>query len=259
MHNGLTHVSLVTLWVAFWVISCVFSGPVLAQAPETESTPPPATTESPPAPASMPVSPAAPSPPPVQPRRSPQVGEDSETPRLAPAPGPRGFALELSTEGFASGNLNAGVGAGYSTGVLVVGLILQHTWTGALFDEDQFERNLTQLAVGPFLRSRLIRALDGRAELIGAAHALYVRNTNVISGTSVIADESIANGVQLALGPGVRFWIDPHIALGYTAQWTFTRVWGPQNALVGDPSAPDVHLVATESSFVGRFQILAVF
>ncbi|MBC8131827.1 MAG: hypothetical protein H7X95_02505, partial [Deltaproteobacteria bacterium] len=178
---------------------------------------------------------------------------------IAPRHGVRGFALELSTTGFASGALEGGLGAGFSTGSVVLGLRLAHAWQGVRFDTTETEQTRSELAIGPFVRFRLIRALDGRAELIGAVDASFVRASTNFSAPGFPEEALTASGLGLAIGPGIRLWIDPHIAIGYTSQWTYSSISGSQAVISGASGTADVDITVAATGFAGRFQILAIF
>jgi hypothetical protein len=122
--------------------------------------------------------------------------------------------------------------------------------------------NSTTLAVGPWIRWTMVRALDDRVEMIGAIDLQYVHVSGSITPDTGLAPVSgSASGVGARIGPGLRFWATPWLALSYLTQLSFTDLTGPLFALSpGSTIGPaSYNFEATDLHFVGRFAVLAIF
>jgi hypothetical protein len=181
--------------------------------------------------------------------------------RPPPLDGPTGFAVELSTGGLAGGALGLGWGWGRVAGGIAFDV--RHS---SLTSPDQgFSGNQlteTALALGPWLRCDLGRALDGRVGLAVALDLQYSRQ----SATAKFADnptraDGSASGVIFRLGPGIRFWATPWMAIGYMTQISISHTSGPLVAYT--PSTvlgpPTNEFSQFQFGLVGRFSVLALF
>ena len=68
-----------------------------------------------------------------------------------------------------------------------------------------------------------------------------------------------ASGFSLAVGPGLRFWVHPQIALGYAARFRLTYLSGVAGAFTTPETDDPTNASATAIAFDGAFQILGVF
>jgi hypothetical protein len=219
-------------------------------APQPQSPPPPAVVPAPARP----------------PRRQAQATDEVRASTAAPAPPEEetALALELSTNGFASGGLEGGVFVG---GRKPGGMIL-----GGFFDYGLRSStasvggtNVTTSAqlfrLGAGVRPTFIRSADRRVDLFGAAEASFeyrsgeVPSTGGSSPTTTVS----AAGFSLAVGPGLRFWVHEQIAIGYVARLRLTYLSGDAGALASVPSADASSSSTTAIGFDGTFQILGVF
>jgi hypothetical protein len=211
-------------------------------------------------PAAPPVAPS-----PARPPRRPTQATD-EVRAVAPAQPEEetALALELSTNGFASGGLEGGVFVG---GRKPGGMIL-----GGFFDYGLLSStasvggtNVTTSAqlfrLGAGVRPTFIRSADRRVDLFGAAEASFEYRSGEVpsTGGSSPTTSVSAAGFSLAVGPGLRFWVHEQIAIGYAARFRLTYLSGDAGALASVPSADASSSSTTAIGFDGTFQLLGVF
>jgi len=196
-------------------------------------------------------------------RRQPQATDEVHA-AAAPVEEETALALELSTNGFASGGLEGGVFVG---GRKPGGMILGGFFDYALHSSTASVggTNVTASAqlfrLGAGVRPTFIRSADRRVDLFGAAEASFeyksgeVPSTGGSSPTTAVS----AAGFSLAVGPGLRFWVHEQIAIGYVARLRLTYLSGDAGALAVVPSADASSSSTTAIGFDGTFQILGVF
>jgi hypothetical protein len=178
-----------------------------------------------------------------------------------PTPAPRGVAVELSTGGLSGGAI--GLGWGWGHFAAGVAFDVQHSsLTGPNQGSSSGELTQTAIALGPWLRWDMARALDGRVGLLAALDAQYSWQsiTTKIDASPTPSDAS-ASGVIFRLGPGIRFWATPWMAVGYTTQLSISSISGPllaftQSTTLG-PSTYEFNQF--QLALVGRFSVLALF
>lgn len=178
-----------------------------------------------------------------------------------PPPAGRGFAVELSTGGFSGGALGLGWGVGsFAAGVA---LDFRHSsLSGPDVGSSTPELTESAIAFGPWMRWDMARALDGRASLFGALDVQYSsQSVATKTDASPTRAEASASGLTFRLGPGVRFWATPWVAIGYTTQLAIGNLSGPLLAFTqGTTLAPSTYeFDQFRVELVGRFSVLALF
>lgn len=233
---------------------------------EVPPPPEPAPAEAVPAPPPAPPDPAPPSP--VTP---PPAGSPFPTPGpapVSPAPPPpetisaqplaNGFAIELGTGGLGGGSV--GLGWGWARSAL--GVAVDYRRTDLSQNAADFvlpETIQTTLAVGPWARFEIAHAFDGRVGLLAAVDFQYSWQSHESrsTGSNVQPVTNSLSGIVLRAGPGIRWWATPWLAIGYTAQLSFTSLSG--KLPTGSPTSTPASLTETEVALAGRFLVLAVF
>jgi hypothetical protein len=167
------------------------------------------------------------------------------------------LAIELGTSGFASGTLEGGlfIGARTSSG-LIIGAMLDYLSSSVTVtppSSGDITQSSSTLRFGAGARYPFLHSSDRRVELIGAVDAAVVY---VAANTTGVSDAN-ASGVTLAAGPGLRFWVHEHIAIGYVARLRLTHLSGDAGTLAG--AEADGTASGTDIAFAGTFQILGVF
>jgi hypothetical protein len=239
--------------------------PVVARAQEPspgadQAAPPSASTSAPDA-ATPSAAPSRAAPPVRPPAAAVALPEIAPAEPKASAFAATGGAFELGTGGLA-GMLDGALGVGWQASTLTLGLAVDFRYTSlteqmTLTPSRMVERTL---AVGPWFRFPLARTFDGRVELVGAVDLQVVSRAVTRNDGGPSGDDVTAWGVSARVGPGLRFWAHPHIALGYTTQWSFTRLSGPSLAFSSAvPPGISDEQVQVDTGFVGRFTFLAVF
>ncbi len=166
------------------------------------------------------------------------------------------LAIELGTNGFASGALEGGLFLGARTsGGIIIGAMLDYRSSSVTIHPgtDTITNASSAVRFGAGARFTFLRSADHRVELVGAVDAGIVYATAETTGIS----DASASGLTIAAGPGLRFWVHEQIAIGYLARLRFTHLSGDAPALggsVGDGSAS-----GRDVAFAGTFQILGVF
>jgi hypothetical protein len=219
----------------------------VAAAPPSAATLPPAARSQP-----LPQPPPAPFPP------APQTSETISAPPTA-----SGIALELGTGGLSGGSV--GLGWGWARSALGLSVDYRRS-NGSMSEASGFLATETienRLSVGPWARFELAHALDGRVGLLAAIDIQYTWVSNEIStsgGFNEPPNTISLSGIDLRAGPGIRWWATPWLAVGYTAQLSFSRISGtmssPSTPVVGGASTS---LTDTAVALVGRFLVMAVF
>ena len=180
-----------------------------------------------------------------------------------PPPVVSGFAIELGTGGL-SGARGGSLALGWGWKDVAGGLSVDFSHAG-LTTTGQYagggESTQNALAVGPWMRAGMGRALDGRVELAGAMDVQYARQSTTVRTSAAQSQDATANGVIFRVGPAIRYWVTPSIAIGYTTQLSVTFLSGPllaftQSTTLGS-STDDAS--STDVSLVGRFTVLAIF
>jgi hypothetical protein len=232
------------------------TSPVRAQ--DAGSTPPPSETS----PGNVPAGAASeprisPGPEPPAPRQPPPSPVPSAPPAPADTPAGLGIGLEAATAGFASGNLQGG---------LLVGM---HLPGGSLFgfriDYRSETRKVgsqsvshTQYGLGVAGRFAVAGSKAG-VDLALALDAAYLKAQ--IPGPSADGDPIDGFGFHIAAGPQIRYWITPHVAVGYLVEAYFSRVAADTPAMsplvFGAP--PPEHVQETASGIGGIFTLAAAF
>ena len=201
-------------------------------------------------------------------RKTPTVAEEAP-PAAYDAPA---FVIELGTAGFVSGPLDGGLFlGGRLRNELVLGGSIDYSWSSQEFaavNAGSTTSSTSTFLLGAGVRYPLVRTADRRVELTGLADASFAytsgqaQQTNVPVGitlTSTTANVS-ANGFSLAIGPGLRFWVTEHLALGYAARLRLTYFSGDSGALgltmATGATSPGT---LTTLAFDGTFQIVGVF
>jgi hypothetical protein len=176
-----------------------------------------------------------------------------------------GFALEVGTSGLA-GSLGGALGVGEGSRRFAAGVAFDLVHASLSENQSGSDNNdqlsTTALSVGPWLRWAMGHTLDGRVDVIGALDVQYRRQSATLRTDSSLRDVTgTASGVVLRIGPGVRFWATPWLALAYTAQISLTSLSGPLAAF--SPASTlgplDYTFDDTEVAMVGRFSALAIF
>jgi hypothetical protein len=124
------------------------------------------------------------------------------------------LAIELGTGGLSAPQGGAlGIGWGSTTAVIGVAFDLRHS-------------SLT----GPGAGSS---TPDGRVSLFGALDAQYAQQTTTVNNENIYPNRvtATASGGIFRIGPGVRFWATPRLAIGYAAQLQLSELSGPLLAL----------------------------
>jgi hypothetical protein len=187
------------------------------------------------------VPPEAPSPPPASPEPPPAVpsvpqvsdGEQPPAPRTPPPPAPRhrevsveepaaspGFGLEAATAGFASGKLDGGIILGvHFPGGSLFGLRLGYKDETRKIGSESMSQ--TAMTVGVAGRFALMAARAGFDLALGLDGAYIKAQITSSSSGSASAE---ASGFHLAIGPQLRYWITPNLAVGYLVQASFTQL-----------------------------------
>jgi hypothetical protein len=240
----------------FAMVVCVVSSLIASAAA--------ATTETSPLPEGMPAAPAeaAPAPvptppPPPAPPPPAHVAPPAET--ISAQPVANGFAIELGTGGLAGGSV--GLGWGWARSAL--GVAVDYRRTHVSQNESNFvlpETIQTTLAVGPWARFEIAHAFDGRVGLLAAVDFQYSWQSQESKSTGSNNFQPLTNslsGIVLRAGPGIRWWATPWLAVGYTAQLSFTRLSGSLAAAT--PTIAAASLSDSEVALTGRFLVLAVF
>jgi hypothetical protein len=182
-------------------------------------------------------------------------------PTPAPMPAARGVAVELSTGGLSGGAI--GLGWGWRHFAAGVAFDVQHSsLTGPNQGSSTGELTQTAIGLGPWLRWDMARALDGRVALLAALDAQYSwQSITTKIDASPTPSGASASGVIFRLGPGIRFWATPWMAVGYTTQLSISSISGPllaftQSTTFG-PSTSEFKQF--QLALVGRFSVLALF
>ena len=194
---------------------------------------------------------AAPSPSPATParrpvstvraRKAPQASDEASGVARKGAD-QSGFAIELSTSGFASGALVGGLFLGGRTqSGLILGGFLNYGMTSlnvaapggaTLTTSTQF------LRIGAGLRHSFVQSADRLVDLYGAGDVSFdYQSVEVPStGGTMPTQTTSAAGFSLALGPGLRLWVHDQIAVGYVARLRVTYLSGGAGALSTTPN-----------------------
>ena len=185
----------------------------------------------------------------------------ASSPATATPPAAKGFAVELSTGGLSGGALGIGWGSGrFAAGVAVD---IQHSsLTGPDQGTSTPELTETAIALGPWLRWDMARALDGRVGLLLALDLEYGRQSMTTKiDASFTASEASASGVIFRVGPGIRYWATPWMAVGYMTQLSISSLSGPLLAFTESTTlAPSTYeFNQFQLALVGRFSVLALF
>jgi hypothetical protein len=181
---------------------------------------------------------------------------------VAPVPVDQsGFALELSTSGFASGTLAGGVFLGGRTaGGTILGGSFDYALTSATAtapSADSVTTSAQALRLGAGVRQPFARSADRRLDLFGAMDLSFEHRSVELPGATVNTSAS-ASGFSLALGPGLRLWVHEQIAIGYAARLRVTYLSGASGALTNGVD-PTIDTTLTSIAFDGTFQLLGVF
>ena len=178
--------------------------------------------------------------------------------------GASAFAIELGTGSLSPGALGGALGLGWAGRTVALGLGLEYTYSSLEGNTGPpppkvIER---QTLVGPWLRWAFVRSFDGRVDLIAAIDAGYDRRAITRKlDTNPMEERAAADGVTFRVGPGIRYWAHPQIALGFTTQLSVTALSGPLLALSSSSSlgSPDNKFDSVQVGLNGRFQLLALF
>jgi hypothetical protein len=169
--------------------------------------------------------------------------------------------MELST-GELSGGHDAALGLGWGSGRFAVGVGFAFQYS-RLTRSGHAEPKMTEtaFALGPWLRWDIARGLDDRVGVVAALDVQYCRQSVTLdTDTSPTRLHAAANGVSIRVGPGIRFWATPWLAVGYTTQLAITTLWGPLLAFTQSPPDPSTDdYEQRKVALVGRFSLLAVF
>jgi len=181
------------------------------------------------------------------------------------APSTSGFAVDLETGGL-SGSLGGTLGLGWGSRQVQGGVAFDVAH--ASLSEQQYgsdnndELTTTALSVGPWLRFAAGHTLDGRVDLIASLDLQYThRSSTLHTDTSVNGVSGAADGVVVRVGPGIRFWATPWLALAYTTQISFTYLSGPLAAFSPTSTIGPLNYSFGDSevALVGRFGVLGLF
>lgn len=234
-----------------FLVVALLSSPVQAQ----EVAPPPSlpAPEAPPAPETpAPETPAAeppvqeepppPSPRPVARRKPPVVVQ------AVPA-ATSGFGIELATSGFASGTLQGGLlmGVHMSNGSLL-GLRLNYS------DETQKTgtRSISTNAFAMGLAARFpVVGSKAGLDITVALDLAYVKSKTDAADPS--SQATGGSGFQVGIGPQLRYWIHPNVAVGYLAQASHTSITLDQKGPDGES------LEGSKTVIGGSFTVTAGF
>ena len=199
-------------------------------------------------------------------RRAAQASDEKVAVAAAPGADESALAVELSTSGFASGSLVGGlfVGGRTATGLILGGLLdynlLSVTASGTGGGADVTRSGQT-LRIGAGARYSFVRSADRLVDLYGAADLSFEHVAAEVAPTvgSNPTESVSASGFSLAVGPGLRFWVHPQIALGYAARLRLTYLSGVAGAFTTPETDDPTNASATAIAFDGAFQILGVF
>jgi hypothetical protein len=218
------------------------------------------------APATPPPRPPAARPPVVS--RPRPVMQSTDAPAATPSPAAAeadtdtALVLELSTAGFVSGTLDGGIFVGGRTASgLIIGGALDYTSASVTqmpAGAPSATTSTRALRFGAGVRYAFLRTADRRVDLYAAGDIDVVfSNAEIPSGPT--APDLSATGFSLAAGPGLRFWIHEHLALGYLARFQLTHLSGPQGGLVNPPTNDVTPVSSNTLGFAGTFQLLGMF
>jgi len=219
-----------------------------AQDPATPPPPPPAPetppAPEPPAPAAQPLAELPPKP---APRKRPPVVVEEAPPASA------GFGLEVGTSGFASGELQGGLmlGVHISNGTMLGARLDYLDRTRKVGSES---RSTSALGLGLAARFPVAGSKAG-LDLALALDLMYVK-AHADAGTGPdVQVASDATGFRVGIGPQLRYWIRPSVAVGYLVQISHTSTSSEQD---GTSSSGDA-LEDSLTNIVGTFTVTAGF
>jgi hypothetical protein len=242
-------------WLPVLTLSALIIVPSVARAQYVPA-PPLSAPETTPAPAPEPA-PEAPAP-----RPSPRPPHDTEdppppshtvttTPVQASESLGSGFAVELGTSSFASGSLSGGVMVGAHTADgSILGIRLDYVDTTTKINSDSTSRTAFSLGLAGRLSVAGGRnGLDLALAIDAGFDKAQLGEAPTISGGTKPLD---ASGVHVGLGPQIRYWVRPSIALGYLVEWTYA-------SLTADSTDRTDKLEQTSSGISGTFTITGAF
>jgi hypothetical protein len=222
------------------------------------------------------VPPAAPSPPPASPEPPPAVpsvpqvsdGEQPPAPRTAPPPPPRhrevtieepaaspGFGLEATTAGFASGKLDGGIILGvHFPGGSLFGLRLGYQDQTRKIGSESVSQ--TAMVIGVSGRFAVMPARAGFDLALGVDGA-YIKGQ--VTDSSLDSPSAEASGFHLGIGPQLRYWLTPNLAVGYLVQASFTQLTSERSSSSGLGSSPRGSIEDSTMGIDGTFTLTAGF
>jgi hypothetical protein len=176
-----------------------------------------------------------------------------------------GFAIELSTTGFASGSLAGGLFlGGRTTSGVIIGGFLDYALVSVNATPDggtSITRSGQAVRIGAGVRHSFVHSADRLVDLYGAGDVGFESRSAEIPlvGAMTPTQTVSAAGFSLAVGPGLRLWVHDQIALGYAARLRLTYLSGDGGSLEAPATASTTATSATAIAFDGTFQILGVF
>jgi hypothetical protein len=218
--------------------------------PPPESTPEPA--PAPPPPAPRPAPDTEEPPPPSHRSGLPTTGQwHAPVVEEQPASG-SGFAVEVDTNAFASGTLNGGlvIGAHGADGSV---LGFRFAYTDQTQKIGTRSQSTTAYAMGLAGRLTVAGSRNGLDLALGLDASILkaqVGATDAISGASAPSD---ASGFHVGVGPMLRYWIRPNIALGYLVEASYTSLSGDSTGSSGEKEEQ------TRTAIDGTFTLTANF
>jgi hypothetical protein len=230
------------------ITSAALSATAHAQDAAPEPTPP-AASEPPPPPANPPAQVFDGEQPPEKVRHAPRTIARAQAPVMLEAPASGvGFGLEAATSGFASGNLQGGLlmGAHLPSGTLL-GVRLDYAdHTQKVGGESQ---STSAIALGLGARFPVAGSKAG-LDLAVAVDLAYVKAQTAATDND---PASGATGFQVGLGPQLRYWINPTVAVGYVVQIQHGSATSDQKDSLGQ------QLEVSDTRIGGAFTVTAGF
>jgi hypothetical protein len=212
-----------------------------------EPLPPPAT----PAPEAAPVVPETPKPapefppaPPKPPKKPPVVVE--EVPAAS-----TGVGMEVATSGFASGALDGGLlfGVHISNGSL---LGVRFAYSDKTLTVGSMSRSTNSLTVGLAARFPVVGSKRG-LDMAVALDLDYLKDETDAGADPDMQPAVGATGFRIGIGPQLRYWINPSVAVGYMVQ-------AEHKSQTADQKGPDGEAIeGSETALVGKFTVTAGF
>jgi hypothetical protein len=230
--------------------------------PSTAAAPPVAAEPPPPVEATRPAEVAPPPPATTAPRAVAAEPASTSGTKLAVAVQSTGFFSTLDNGFFVGGQGASGTVWGVGMSVSAVKLDGSSSSDG-LFVTQPTGRTAYGFSIYPGAKVVLARAADGRVDLVGDLDVGFTKYYATDGVGSAISD---GYGVWTHVGPGLRLWLTPSLALSYSALLDVLVRTGRAESIPGqvvsdvvvDAQIPRAS-TETTAGFFGRFTLLGVF